>query len=193
MNRFHRASVLVALVAAVAITAGCSGKSMQASSLLEQGRYAEAATAYAAVTAENPSDWRSGVRQGYALYRKGDYAAARAVLMPLTEDWRADEYARFWAGIAAIAARDGAAARAAWTGWTTDRMEVLRVVRQRVNLLQADELALGPQSAELYAREAAQANALEEMKRDRDRFRSGMDRGDVPDPALPPSPIEYLP
>ncbi len=193
MNRLRGISVLVALVVAATLVAGCSGKSMQASQLLEQGRYAEAATAYAQVAAEDPSDWQAGVRHGYALYRKGDHAAAQAVLAPLMNDWRAAQYARFWAGIAAIAARDGDAARAAWSGWTTDRFEVLRVVRPRVELLRADELALGPQSADLYAREAAQANALEEMKRSRDMFRRGMDRGDVPDPALPPTPVEYLP
>ncbi|WMW65803.1 tetratricopeptide repeat protein [Nitratidesulfovibrio liaohensis] len=193
MNRVRGVSFLVALVVAAATMAGCSGASMRASSLLEQGRYAEAATAYARVTAENPSDWRAGVRHGYALYRQGDYAGARAVLVPLTEDWRSAEYARFWAGIAAIAARDGDAARTAWSGWSTDRFEVLRVVRPRVDLLRSDELALGPQSADIYAREAAQANALEEMKRSRDMFRRGMDKGDVPDPALPPSPVEYLP
>ncbi|NHZ46219.1 tetratricopeptide repeat protein, partial [Nitratidesulfovibrio liaohensis] len=124
MNRVRGVSFLVALGVAAATMAGCSGASMRASSLLEQGRYAEAATAYARVTAENPSDWRAGVRHGYALYRQGDYAGARAVLVPLTEDWRSAEYARFWAGIAAIAARDGDAARAAWSGWTTDRFEV---------------------------------------------------------------------
>ncbi|HEU6438655.1 MAG TPA: tetratricopeptide repeat protein [Nitratidesulfovibrio sp.] len=193
MNGFRGILVLGTLVVAVTVTAGCSGKSMQASALLEQGRYAEAATAYAQVAAEDPSDWRSGVRHGYALYKQGDYAAARAVLAPLMEDWRAAEYARFWAGIAAIAARDGNAARAAWSGWSTNRFEVLRVVRPRVELLRTDELALGPQSADMYAREAAQANALEEMKRDRDRFRHGMDKGDVPDPALLPSPVEFLP
>lgn len=193
MNRVHGVSAFAALVVATTIMSGCSGASMRASSLLEQGRYADAATAYARVTAENPSDWRAGVRHGYALYRKGDYAGARAVLTPLTEDWHSAEYARFWAGIAAIAARDGDAARAAWSGWTTDRTEVLRAVRPRVDLLHDDELALGSQAADMYAREAAQANALEEMKRSRDMFRRGMDKGDVPDPALPPSPVEYLP
>ncbi|MDR3044316.1 MAG: tetratricopeptide repeat protein [Desulfovibrio sp.] len=193
MNRLRGVSFLGALVVAAATMAGCSGASMRASSLLEQGRYAEAATAYAQVATEDPSDWRAGVRHGYALYRQGDYVAARAVLAPLMDDWRSAEYARFWAGIAAIAARDGDAARAAWSGWSTDRTEVLRAVRPRVDLLRGDELALGPQAADLYAREAAQANALEEMKRSRDMFRRGMDRGDVPDPALPPSPVEYLP
>lgn len=193
MNGVTRLCALAVVLGAVMLGAGCAGKAMQASALLEQGRYAEAADAYAAVTAENPSDWRSGVRQGYALYRKGDYASARAVLAPLMGDWRADQYARFWAGIAAIAARDGQGARLAWSSWTSDRMEVVRVVRPRINLLLADELALGPDSAELYAREAAQANAVEEQKRDRDRFRHGMDKGDVPDPALPPAPVPYLP
>lgn len=193
MNGVTRLCALAVVLGAVMLGAGCAGKAMQASALLEQGRYAEAADAYAAVTAENPSDWRSGVRQGYALYRKGDYASARAVLAPLMGDWRADQYARFWAGIAAIAARDGQGARLAWSSWTSDRMELVRVVRPRINLLLADELALGPDSAELYAREAAQANAVEEQKRDRDRFRHGMDKGDVPDPALPPAPVPYLP
>ncbi|MBZ2171603.1 tetratricopeptide repeat protein [Nitratidesulfovibrio sp. SRB-5] len=193
MNRMRGVALCVALAAAAATLLGCSGASMRASSLLEQGRYAEAATAYAQVTTENPSDWRAGVRHGYALYRQGDYAGARAVLASLMDDWRASEYARFWSGIAAIAARDGDAARAAWSGWSTDRTEVLRAVRPRVDLLRSDELGLGPQAADIYAREAAQANALEEMKRSRDMFRRGMDRGDVPDPALPPSPVEYLP
>lgn len=193
MNRVMRLCALAVVLGAVMLGAGCAGKAMHASALLEQGRYAEAADAYAAVTAEDPSDWRSGVRQGYALYRKGDYASARTVLAPLMGDWRADQYARFWAGIAAIAARDGQGARIAWSGWTSDRMEVVRVVRPRINLLLADELALGPDSAEFYAREAAQANALEEEKRARDRFRHGMDKGDVPDSALPPAPVPYLP
>ncbi|MBG3876088.1 tetratricopeptide repeat protein [Desulfovibrio oxamicus] len=193
MNRMRGVALLVALVGTAATMSGCSGASMRASSLLERGQYAEAATAYARVTTENPSDWRAGVRHGYALYRQGDYAGARAVLVPLTEDWRSAEYARFWAGIAAIAARDGDAARAAWSGWSTDRTEVLRAVRPRVDLLRVDELAMGPQAADIYAREAAQANALEEMKRSRDMFRRGMDKGDLPDPALPPSPVEYLP
>lgn len=193
MNMVRGVAFCVAFVVAAATLSGCSGASMRASSLLEQGRYAEAATAYARVTSENPSDWRAGVRHGYALYRQGDYAAARVVLVPLMEDWRANQYARFWSGIAAIAARDGDAARAAWSGWSTDRAEVLRVVRPRVDLLRNDELALGPQAADLYAGEAAQANAFEEMKRSRDMFRRGMDKGDVPDPALPPGPVEYLP
>ncbi|WP_353116413.1 tetratricopeptide repeat protein [Nitratidesulfovibrio sp.] len=193
MSGLRRVFVVAVLAVAAGIMSGCSGASMRASSLLEQGRYAEAATAYAQVSAENPSDWRAGVRHGYALYRLGDYTAARAVLAPLMDDWRPAEYARFWSGIAAIAARDGDAARAAWGGWSTDRLEVLRAVRPRVALLRSDELALGPQAADMYAREAAQANALEEMKRSRDMFRRGMDKGDVPDPAQPPSPVEYLP
>lgn len=193
MNRFRGVSLGTVFVVAAILAAGCSGAGMQAAALLQQGHFAEAATAYAQVTTENPSDWRAAVRRGYALYRLGDYAAARTVLAPLMGDWRADEYARFWSGIAAIAARDGDAARTAWSGWTTDRYEVVRALRPRIRLLRSDALALGPQAAELYAREAAQANALEKMKRSRDMFRRGMDRGETPDPAVPPAPVEYLP
>ena len=199
MNTHLRTLTLAAVLAAFAVT-GCATTSMRASSQMEGGQYRQAAETYAAAQRENPDDWQSGVRRGYALYRAGDYQAAQDVLKPLWTNRRAAEYARFWAGIAAIAARDEAAARTAWSEWTSSRFEIVRAIRPRVEQLMSGELALGPQAASGYAAEAATANGREARADARYNWRPlspgyspSYERDAFSDTMLPVTPKPYLP
>ncbi|EGY25760.1 hypothetical protein DA2_1969 [Desulfovibrio sp. A2] len=199
MNTHLRMLTLAAVLAAFAVT-GCATTSMRASSQLEGGQYRQAAETYAAAQRENPDDWQAGVRRGYALYRAGDYQAAQDVLKPLWTNRRAAEYARFWAGIAAIAARDEAAARTAWLEWTSSRFEIVRAIRPRVQQLQVGELALGPDAARGYAEEAALANAREAQADARYGWRplspgrsASYERDAFSDTMMPLAPKVYLP
>lgn len=199
MNTHLRTLTLAAVLAAFAVT-GCATTSMRASSQMEDGQYRQAAETYAAAQRENPDDWQSGVRRGYALYRAGDYQAAQDVLKPLWTNRRAAEYARFWAGIAAIAARDEAAARTAWSEWTSSRFEIVRAIRPRVEQLMSGELALGPQAASGYVAEAATANGREARADARYNWRPlspgyspSYERDAFSDTMLPVTPKPYLP
>ena len=199
MNTQLRTLTLAAVLAAFAVT-GCATTSMRASSQLSEGQYRQAAETYAAAQRENPDDWQSGVRRGYALYRAGDYQAAQDVLKPLWTNRRAAEYARFWAGIAAIAARDEAAARTAWSEWTSSRFEIVRAIRPRVEQLMSGELALGPQAASGYVAEAATANGREARADARYNWRPlspgyspSYERDAFSDTMLPVTPKPYLP
>jgi outer membrane PBP1 activator LpoA protein len=199
MNTNLRTFTLAAVLAAFAVT-GCATTSMRASSQLSDGQYRQAAETYAAAQRENPGDWQSGVRRGYALYKAGDYQAAQDVLRPLQDTSRAAEYARFWAGIAAIAARDESAARTAWSQWTSNRYEIVRVIRPRVQQLQVGELALGPDAARGYAEEAALANAREAQADVRYGWRplspgrsASYERDAFSDTMMPLTPKVYLP
>lgn len=199
MNTHLRTLTLAAVLAAFAVT-GCATTSMRASSQMEDGQYRQAAETYAAAQRENPDDWQSGVRRGYALYRAGDYQAAQDVLKPLWANRRAAEYARFWAGIAAIAARDEAAARTAWSEWTSSRFEIVRAIRPRVEQLMSGELALGPQAASGYVAEAATANGREARADARYNWRPlspgyspSYERDAFSDTMLPVTPKPYLP
>ncbi len=199
MNTNLRTLTLAAVLAAFAVT-GCATTSMRASSQMEEGQFRQAAETYAAAQRENPDDWQAGVRRGYALYRAGDYQAAQDVLKPLWTNRRAAEYARFWAGIAAIAARDEAAARTAWAEWTASRFEVVRAIRPRVQQLMSGELALGPQAASGYVAEAATANGREARADARYNWRPlspgyspSYERDAFSDTMLPVTPKPYLP
>ena len=173
---------------------------MRASAQMEDGQFRQAAETYAAAQRENPADWQAGVRRGYALYRAGDYQAAQDVLKSLWANRRAAEYARFWAGIAAIAARDEAAARTAWSEWTSSRFEIVRAIRPRVEQLMSGELALGPQAASGYVAEAATANGREARADARYNWRPlspgyspSYERDAFSDTMLPVTPKPYLP
>lgn len=199
MNVHLRTLTLAAVLAAFVVT-GCATTSMRASSQLEEGQYRQAAETYAAALRENPDAWQSGVRRGYALYRAGDYQAAQDALKPLWTNRRAAEYARFWAGIAAIAARDEAAARTAWSEWTSSRFEIVRAIRPRVEQLMSGELTLGPQAASSYVAEAAVANGREARADARYGWRPlspgyspSYERDAFSDTMLPVTPKAYLP
>lgn len=199
MNTHLRTLTLAAVLAAFAVT-GCATTSMRASSQMEDGQYRQAAETYAAAQRENPDDWQAGVRRGYALYRAGDYQAAQDVLKPLWTNRRAAEYARFWAGIAAIAARDEATARTAWSEWTSNRFEIVRAIRPRAEQLLSGELALGPQAASGYVAEAATANGREARADARYNWRPlspgyspSYERDAFSDTMLPVTPKPYLP
>lgn len=199
MNTHLRTLTLAAVLAAFAVT-GCATTSMRASAQMEDGQFRQAAETYAAAQRENPDDWQAGVRRGYALYRAGDYQAAQDVLKPLWANRRAAEYARFWAGIAAIAARDEAAARAAWSEWTASRFEIVRALRPRVEQLMSGELALGPQAASGYVAEAATANGREARADARYGWRPlspgyspSYERDAFSDTMMPVTPKPYLP
>ncbi len=153
--------LLILAASAALLAAGCTTL-MKGESALRSGNYQEAVTHFKARVAENPSDWQSREKLGYALLNAGDPKAAVVELekVPNTTPPKEGSLAPLYLGLAYLKMDNPDAALKAWASYKDKSMPLVKAEIDRLTTLVEIEASKKAAKAALAQERSLSASAV---------------------------------